>query len=137
MFMVGVVFSLIGLVCLFFSFCLFRGAFRKRNGWKSAPGIVVGYVESIRDGQRHYRSQVQFTAKGGNPVVITSNIGSNTHLNRIGDQVKVLYDLNNPAQGVIKSFSTLYMPGIVLAFIAVCFSGVGGHILYSLDSSKM
>ncbi|HZQ46990.1 MAG TPA: DUF3592 domain-containing protein [Verrucomicrobiae bacterium] len=158
---IGALFSFAGLACLFFSFCLLRSAFRKRKTWKTTTGIVVGYNEYVREaykpgnsfrpyilvndskssraghGDYNYRSQVQFTTQSGKQVVITSNKGSNRLLNRIGDRVTVLYDLNDPDKGVLSSFSNLYMPVFLFAFIAVTFLGLGGHILCTLDFSKM
>lgn len=157
---IGVLFSLTGLACLFFGFCLFRSAFRKQKTWKSATGIVVGHNEYVREAYRTghsfrpyilvsdskssraghgdylYRSQVQFTTQSGKQVVITSNKGSNRLLNRIGDQVKVLYDINDPEKGVISSFSNLYMPAFIIGFMAVTFLALGVHILCTLDFSK-
>lgn len=129
--MFGGIFSIAGLGCLALSICLFRGAWRKHATWERAEGTVVGHAESIRDRQKYYRSQVKFVAKSGNPVLLTSSIGSTTRLNRIGDRVKVLYNLDNPDEGVINSFSSLYMPGILFSFFAVGFIAVGVHIISS------
>lgn len=129
--MFGGIFSIAGLGCLGLSICLLKSALRKQKTWKAAAGIVVGHAESIRDGQKYFRSQVLFTTTSGNQVIMTSSIGSTSRLNRIGDRVPVFYDVNNPDQGVIKSFSSLYMPVIIFAFFAIGFLAVGVHIMAS------
>ncbi|MEI7728885.1 MAG: DUF3592 domain-containing protein [Verrucomicrobiota bacterium] len=126
---VGIVFTLGGLLFLFLAALISHQSLRRLRDWGSAPGRIVGYQESAQSGKCYYHPQVAFTARDGRTIVFAASTGSNRKGYRVGAEVKVLVDPANPDHVELRAFSTLWLPAAFLGFFGLVFAGVGISII--------
>ena len=93
-------------------------------------GTVVAHLEFNQHNRTMYRAQIRFAPRHGPPVVFASNFGSARPQPEIGRTVAILYPPTAPNQAVIRSFSTLYLPGLLLAFLAACLLAISASVFY-------
>jgi len=75
-------------------------------------------------GKPSYSPQVQFTTDDGKVITFTSSNGSGRKPYRIETAIKVLYAPDDPTKATIKSFTNLFLLGIVLVFFGLGFAGM-------------
>jgi hypothetical protein len=129
---IGLAFLMVGLAALAGSVSLVWGAFRKLRAWVRIIGTIAGYAESKRDGSVYFRAEIRFEPMAGQAVVFTSGFGSTRRFKKVGSEVRDIYPPGNPNQAEVKSFSTLFMPGVIFGFLAVVFLSIGGGLFFSL-----
>ena len=97
----------------------------------TTSGEVVELVRSrssnSSSGTRNYtfKPRVRFTAPDGKVVEFLSNVGSNPPGFTIGEQVRVLYDRDDPTDALIDDFVSLWLIPLILSGIGLVFFTVG------------
>ena len=123
---VGLMFFLLGLALVLSAGVVF---FRQRKARASAvrgSGVVVDLVR--RQGRRGwlYHPVVEFETTSGRRARFEEAVGSNPAGYSTGQQVKVLYQPDDPEKAEIDSFTSLYFyPGCLLV-IGAGFTLLGG-----------
>jgi hypothetical protein len=93
-----------------------RGRCRAQRGGHPAPppssrradGVVIDLeTRSTSDGGTVFHPVVRFVTAREQIIVFTSNVGTSPPAHRIGDSVKVRYDLDNPCHARLDSGSDL------------------------------
>lgn len=93
----------------------------------TTSGEVVELVRSrssnSSSGTRNYtyKPRVRYTAPDGKVVEFQSNVGSNPPSFAIGEQVKVLYDREDPTDARIDDFVSLWLLPLILGGIGTVF----------------
>jgi hypothetical protein len=90
-----------------------------------APGTVVE-VTQYRDseGDNVYSPVVEYTLPSGRTVRFEEDLRSSPPSHRVGDEVEVLYNPENPEEARINSvFNVWFGPGLLLG-LGVCFGSV-------------
>jgi Protein of unknown function (DUF3592) len=92
-----------------------------------ADGIVIDLiVERDSDGDDMSYPRVRFMTAAGESVEFTGSVGSRPAAFDIGEAVAVLYDPAKPRDARIDSFFQLWFGPLVLGFLGVVFTAVGG-----------
>ncbi|MFO1488049.1 MAG: DUF3592 domain-containing protein [Verrucomicrobiota bacterium] len=95
---------------------------RRLFTWGSASGMVHRVEEvSGRRGRRLYRPAFKFLTREGREVSVCSEMASSHFVYRVGEPVRVLYDVRDPERAEIASFMRLWFPVVVLLFLAGAF----------------
>jgi hypothetical protein len=122
---IAIIFSIAGLILIFLGIWSIRNACVKIRTWNTVSGTVIGYKEyQIQMGKPSYSPQVQFTTDDGKVITFTSSNGSGRKPYRIETAIKVLYAPDDPTKATIKSFTNLFLLGIVLVFFGLGFAGM-------------
>ena len=127
---VAIIFLVIGGFLFGASASLLYRTRQRHQTWQRARGTIVAHAEFTRDRHTMYRAQIRFAPGNSAPVTFTSNFGSTKPRPAVGEAVDVLYPATAPNQAVVRSFSTLYMPGILLGFLAICLLSVSLSVIY-------
>ncbi len=95
-------------------------------------GRIVGYEErtgtdSDMKAVLYFHPIVEFEFFGRTRR-FTNHAGSAPARGRVGDRVKVVYDVADPASAQLRDFLSLWMGVLVLAFIGLCFIATGACI---------
>jgi hypothetical protein len=133
---VGVFFSCVGLALAAVGSWLFFEARRFARGAAQAPGVVVAlHARKSRMRMRrwrwHHLSQyiyfpvVRYRPGDGAEIVSESTTGSNPTPYRVGSQVTVLYDPNNPSRVRVDSFLSRTAVPLFVASMGAAFAVLG------------
>ena len=107
-----------------------------RDGAKQVPGTVVELESDWDDGSTTYFPVVAFTTLEGRNVTFTASTGSNPPAFEPGEAVAVLYDPQDPQDAVIDAFFSLWFGPIIVGFMGLVFSLVGGGVFYFTARAK-
>ncbi|MBL4784484.1 MAG: DUF3592 domain-containing protein [Cohaesibacteraceae bacterium] len=131
----GAVFAVIGIGLLYFSVSDYRSTSAFIAETKKAEGTVIEMIEELREGmgpnERRgyvYLPRVEFIDNGGIKQIFTSN-SANSELS-VGEIVEVFYREDKPEDARINSFSTLWLPPIIMALFGVIFILVGSGVAW-------
>lgn len=100
---------------------LLHNAWEKRDTWSRATATVAELekVESSSNGGETWRPVFSLSAEG-KEYNIRSSSSSNPPAYRVGEQVEMLYPVENPAEAVTNTFAGLYvLPCAVLGMAAM------------------
>ena len=104
----------------------------------AATGIVQSLVE--QPGQQNmsssYAPVFTFTAQDTQTYTITSHIASNPPGYTVGQQVKVLYQANDPSAARLDSFFQLWFVPLICSGIGVPFSLIGFFFLLAIRRAQ-
>jgi Protein of unknown function (DUF3592) len=127
-------FWIVGSVCLVAGLAMFGGGgalWRSHAAFAAralrADGVVTDFTHG-RSSKRSgtiYTPIVTFTTSQGRELQVA---GSGSGYRR-GDQVRVLYDPDNPEQAQIDSLMETWFWPLLLGFMGIMFGGVGGGML--------
>ena len=115
----SVIAGLVAVGCLIGSVAAYFSQSRKRRGFISGTGTVVGLEKRIfRAGSAGvYCPVVEFMPGAGETIRFESAFGSNPASQKVGDKVKVVYNPQNPKEAEVDSgLSKWLAPGCLLAF---------------------
>ena len=102
--------------------CVAFRSLRRLFTWGSASGTVHRVDEvSGRQGQRMFRPAVRFMTRDGREVSVLSEVATSHGGYRVGESVRILYDVRDPEHAEIASFMRLWFPVVVLLFFAGVF----------------
>jgi hypothetical protein len=126
--LVGIIFSIIGLVSLAIGLVLGRGQLELRERGVRVPGVVVAVDKNCRKGCS-YRPVVEFTAEGSQ-YRITGEVGNSSPTHEVGERVDVLYPRGQPKEAQIDSWlESWFGTTFGLGFFAI-FGGMGLPMLF-------
>lgn len=92
-----------------------------------AEGVVIDLIaERDSDGDDVYYPRVRFATPAGEPVEFTGSVGSSPPAFDIGEAVAVLYNPSDPRDARIDSFFQLWFAPLILGFLGLVFTAVGG-----------
>lgn len=105
-------------------------------------GVVVDLAvrrtrrHSKRGGSRSlYHPVVEFTARGDDVMQFTSEFGTMPAWYKVGQQVQVLYDPENPQKAEIQSGCALWSGGIVFMVLGGVFACLGWAMVVGLAAT--
>lgn len=119
----GVIFVGITLILVYNKFLFFSTAV-------STTGEVVEVKSVEDDGQELYSIKVKFDLPDGRDQVFTPRVKSNPLLHRVGKQVKVFYNPEEPNHAEINSIIDTWFLEMIFGFFGVVFGGFGGVLIY-------
>ena len=79
---------------------------------------------------------VRYTTKAGQPLTYDSDVCSSPADYKVGDQVQVYYDPQNPGKAQIKNFWSQYLQSITMGGLGLPFVGLGALLLISSRKRK-
>jgi hypothetical protein len=127
----GAGFTLVGAgVTLTGVWFLIRQALLLRRG-RTVPGKVIDLAKT----NGCFAPVFRFSDAQAIERVVTSGSGSNRPTYRVGDQVAVLFDPDQPEQAVIRSFVSMWLPGVVVTGFGLIALVIGLLFLFA-DSRK-
>ena len=128
----GAAFVVAGIGLLAGGLLWFRSTAHWVRGASSAPGRILGFVQTSREGKDLYYPLIAFESADGRRIEFRSKIGRERPTYRVNDPVEVLYDPRKPDEAVIRSFSSLWLfPGILTA-IGLGFAGISAAVCLRL-----
>ena len=114
-----IIFLLGALMCGWGSVLSFLKSFHRLKNCETTTGTVTDWTVRNFDGTSHYYPKIQFLTRQGERIVFTASVGSSRKLFSEGATVPVIFDASNPQLADLKTFMSLWAPGVVLAFIAL------------------
>ncbi len=128
---IGIVFLIAGLAMIVGAGGVFFRQRKERSNAIRATGAVVDLAKSAGQRGYLYYPVVEFEAAFGLKTRFQAQVGSNPAGYKVGQQVTVLYDPQNPEKAEIDSASSLYFfPGCLLgmgaglSLLGLCLSGM-------------
>ena len=107
---------------------------RIMQGRVSTTGIVVELAQRTTASVRGYVScpVVEFSIPSGEKIKFTSDFGSFPASNKIGDTVKVRYDVADPQKAEVDSSMSVWLAPLILVFFGLiaCCLGVAFLAFY-------
>ena len=94
---------------------------RTMQGRIAVTGTVVELTQKSTSGAHGYIicPVVEFTLPSGEKIKFTSEFGSFPASNKVGDQVKVRYDVTDPEKAEIDSAMSVWLVPAILVFIGL------------------
>ncbi len=103
----------------------------------SADGVVIDLIaERDSDGDNVYYPRVRFLTPAGEPVEFTGSVGSSPAAFDVGEPVAVLYNPSAPRDARIDSFFQLWFAPLILGFLGLVFTAVGGGAIVAFVRSN-
>jgi hypothetical protein len=104
---------------------------------ESVTGSVTDFsMSSSSDSGTSYCPVIEFTTKGGQDVRYYANVCSSPPAYDIGDQVKVIYDPQNPRQVQIENIWIEYLGALIVGGVGLPFFLLGAWSWFSGLSKK-
>ncbi len=94
-------------------------------------GTVVDYEVYSGSSSTMYYPVVEFVTKDGREIVSTSNTGSNSTGYKTGEEVRVLYDPDNPEKAKIVSFWQLWLGTFIATALGIFFGLLGAAFTWA------
>lgn len=124
-----IAFLLTGMFLSFVGLRLLIRYHRLKKKGSQATGVVKEIIASDHfDGLVLYFPILEIITAAGETVRVKSSIGCNQHQYKIGDQVTVLYDPDNPQKAEIKSTSKFQKYSIIILLAGIFFFIAGGVV---------
>jgi hypothetical protein len=129
----GIVFSLLGGllvligVFLFFRTKMFIGKAQEVKG----TVIQLVFSQGSEDGGG-YSPVYQFKTLEGQDIMVQDSLSSNPPGFKVGQEIQVLYDPENPRKARIKKWMNLYFMPVLFGGLGLIFGGVGIGLLFPL-----
>ncbi|WP_425489787.1 DUF3592 domain-containing protein [Hymenobacter citatus] len=82
--------------------------------------------EKDSDGDTTYRAVFSYTTPGNQEFIYTQTSSSNPAAWEVGEQVRIVYDKENPGDAIVLSFFEAFGMIIILAIISCVLLIVGG-----------
>ena len=116
----------IGVLFTLAAACAAFRSLRRLFTWGSASGTVHRFdVVSGRQGRRMFRPAVRFMTRDGREVSVLSEVATSHGGYRVGESVRILYDVRDPERAEIASFMRPWLPVVVLLLFAGVFFFLG------------
>lgn len=124
-------FFLPGVFCLCLAVFVSHKSYRLLHDGLRAPGTVIDTVISrgSKGGNVSY-PVVRYTAQDGRSYEFESSSGSEPPAYDVGDAVEVLYWANDPQNGTIKGFFSLWGASLIVGVLGFVFTGAGVLLFY-------
>ena len=131
--LISLLFLIVGLGAIFFSYISFAGSQKFIKNSISADGTVVDIVQQMEHSETNgqtttnytYAPKISFTASDGKQYTFVSSTSSNPSPYHDGQIIKILYDPQNPNNAEINSFFDLWGLSIISLGLGVVFSIIG------------
>jgi hypothetical protein len=102
-----------------------------------ADGIVIDLIaERDSDGDDVYYPRVRFLTPASEPMEFTGSVGSSPAAFDVGEAVAVLYNPTDPRDARIDSFFQLWFGPLVMGFLGLVFTAVGGGAVIAFVRSN-
>jgi len=138
---ISTLFSIIGIGLLIASLFIFN---HTRNFIKKSSSTTGTVIELLQERSTSsggstsyaYYPWIRFETEDGRSIVFKSAVGSNPPSYRVGEEVSVLFDPDNPYNAKINSFFSVWLGFIILSGLGVIFAGIGLGLLSAHLYSK-
>lgn len=134
-------FIIIGLVMVLIGACMFKYNMHIISKGIKTKAIIVNFEKRVsKNINRHsgnsitYAPVFTFKATDGKSYTITSKTSTNNLNFTIGEKVSIIYDPADVNSAEINSFSTIWVPVIVLLSMGICFIFFG---LFAASAFKL
>ncbi len=121
---------IVGLIPLGVALGYYSEARELIRNYVPARGKVVGYVSRVEDMGDHnstlYYPKVEFVDASGKSVRFESKVGTGGKPYQHDDEVEVLYNPEDPSEGVINSFMSLWLKPSLFVVIGIPIALLGG-----------
>jgi hypothetical protein len=126
---VGPIFAILGGLLLVIGLFFFMRIRRFLASAKEVKGTVIQMAyRSSSDSGGGYAAVYQFRTLDGKTIVAQDSLTTNPPRHKVGQELDVLYDPEDPNRAYIKSFMSLYFLPALLGGLGVVFGGVGGGL---------
>jgi hypothetical protein len=99
----------------------------------TANGTVTDLFQgSDSDGGTVYYPRVRFVTQSGDTIEFTGSNGTSPPAFEVGETVSVLYDPISPGNARIDTFFQLWFTALILGFLGLVFTAVGGGAIIAL-----
>ena len=93
---------------------------------KTAQGKIVDITEFNSDKSRSYFPVVEFTTKNAEKIEFKASVGSKNQTEfRIGKNIEILYNPNNPHEADIKKVSSIFETFLAMGVLGFIFFLIG------------
>ena len=131
--LISMLFLIVGLGAVFFSYISFTGSQKFIKTSISADGTVTDIVQQTNTSDTNgrttisytYAPKISFTASDGKTYTFISSTSSNPSPYHDEETIKILYDPQNPYNAQINSFFDLWGLSIILGGLGVVFGIIG------------
>lgn len=98
---------------------------------QEVKGTVIQMVYSEdSEGGGGYAPQYQFKTLDGQDVVVQDSLSSNPPGFKVGQEIKVVYDPENPRKARINKWMNLYFLPVLFGGLGLIFGGVGIALVF-------
>jgi len=128
--MIGLTFAVIGLVALVIGILWIRSTKERLKTMINHTGTVVEKVRVERPGETaNFYPVVEFKTQTGEVFRFEGKTSGTEYEYKIGEQVEILYDPQDPQGAMINSWKELWFPSIAMMIIG------GGMLVLGIASS--